>query len=78
MATGSFDIIPLGLAMGQAGQEWTFTVNAGIVLDGDAWGDYGQNIGKYIVQNADGSYTFTVPSDGSWCIYPEFSLVVLN
>ncbi|KAF6223201.1 hypothetical protein HO133_000043 [Letharia lupina] len=66
MPTGSFDIDPGLYGMGQLGQQWSFTVSPGIVLDGDTWGDDGQHIGKYIVQNADGSYTFTVPSDGSW------------
>lgn len=71
MATGSFDIDPGQYGMGQPGQSWTFTVNSGIVLDSDTWGDDGQKLDKYIVQNADGSYTFTVPTDGSWGIDAE-------
>ena len=78
MPTGSFDIDPGLYGMGQPGQQWLFTVNAGIVLYDDTWGDDGQKIGKYIVQNANGSYTFTVPSDGSWRSYPEASLVLLD
>lgn len=78
MPTGSFDIDPGLYGMGQLGQQWSFTVSPGIVLDGDTWGDDGQHIGKYIVQNADGSYTFTVPSDGSWRTYPEPNFVVLD
>ena len=68
MATGSFDIDPGSYGMGQPGQKWTFAVSPGIVLDSDTWGDDGQHIDSSIVQNADGSYTFTVPSDGSWRI----------
>ena len=68
MATGSFVIDPGSYGMGEAGQKWTFSVSAGIILDSDTWGDDGLHIGKSIVQNADGSYTFTVPSDGSWGI----------
>lgn len=78
MATGSFDIDPGSYGMGQAGQKWTFTVSAGIVLDSDTWGENGLHIGKSIVQNADGSYTFTVPTDGSWGNYPESSLRMLG
>ena len=66
MATGSFDIDPGLYGMGDPGQQWTFTVSAGIILDNDTWGDDGQHIDKWIVQNANGSYTFTVPTDGSW------------
>ena len=75
MATGSFDIDPGLYGMGQPGQQWTFTVSAGIVLDNDTWGDDGQNIDKWIVQNANGSYTFTVPTDGTWRNHPELDRV---
>ena len=78
MATGSFDIDPGLYGMGNLGQKWTFTVSAGIVLDSDTWDDDGEHIGKCIVQNADGSYTFTVPSDGSWRNYPKPGLVVFD
>ena len=76
MATGSFDIDPGLYGMGRLGQKWTFIVSAGIVLDSDTWGSGRENIGKDIVQNADGSYTFTVPSDGNWGIYSKPGLVV--
>ena len=66
MPTGSFVIDPGSSGMGQPGQKWTFSVSPGIVLDNDTWGDDGQRINSDIVQNADGSYTFTVPTDGSW------------
>ena len=71
MATGSFDIDPGTYGMGQPGQKWTFTVNAGIVLYDDTWGDDGEDIGKYVIQNADGSYTFTVPTDITWRTSPQ-------
>lgn len=79
MPTGSF-VIDTGLyGMGKPGQNWTFTVNAGIVLYNDTWGsDNGKSINKWVVQNADGSYTFTVPTDGTLRTYPESSLDVLN
>ena len=75
MATGSFDIDPGSYGMGDLGQKWNFTVSAGIILDGDTWGDDGQNISKWIVQNADGSYTFTVPTDGTWRNHPALNRV---
>ena len=78
MATGSFDIDPGTYGFGQPGQKWTFIVSAGIVLDSDTWGDDGEHIGKYIVQNPDGSYTFTVPSDPSWRTYPKSFLVLFD
>ena len=62
MATGSFVIDPGSYGMGQPGQKWTFTVSPGIVLDNDTWGDDGQHIDSSIVQNASGSYIFTVPT----------------
>lgn len=79
MPTGSFDIDPGSYGMGNLGQNWTFAVTSGIeLLD---WGDDGQNISKWVVENGNGpyvtaanpviqygamSYTFTVPTDGSW------------
>ena len=66
MPTGSFVIDPGEGGMLQAGGKWNFNVNAGIVLNSGEWGDDGQNISKSIVYIANGSYTFTVPSDGSW------------
>ena len=77
MPTGSF-VIDSG-TYGQPGQKWTFIVGAGIVFGSDDWGgDDGENIGKHIVHNADGSYTFTVPSGGSWRIYPKSGPVVFD
>ena len=79
MPTGSFDIDPGSYGMGNIGQNWTFAVNPGIELS--SWGDDGQNISKWVVQNGAAlyvnsnftavqigvaSYTFTVPTDGSW------------
>ena len=75
MATGSFDIDPGGYGMGDLGQKWNFSVSAGIILDGDDWGSDGQNLDKWIVQNPDGSYTFTVPTDGTWRNHPELNCV---
>ena len=76
MATGSFVIDPGLYGMGQTGQQWTFTVSAGIILDNDTWGDNGLHINKWIVLNADGSYTFTVPTDGTWCNHPEVNRIM--
>lgn len=80
MPTGSFDIDPGTYGMGSSGQKWNFSVNAGIVLS--EWGENGLSLTKWIVpnggaappystsnstsQNASVSYTFTVPTDGSW------------
>ena len=79
MPTGSFDIDPGSYGMGNNGQKWTFAVNPGIELS--SWGDDGQNISKWVVPNGAAlyvnsnsstvqtgvaSYTFTVPTDGSW------------
>ena len=66
MPTGSFVIDPGETDMLQLGSKWKFTVNAGIVLNSGGWGDDGQNISKSIVLNGNGSYTFTVPNDGTW------------
>lgn len=78
MATGSFDIDPGLYGMGQPGQKWNFHVTAGIVLDSNTWGEDGTNIDSSIVSNADGSYTFAVPSDGSWRTYSKPSPFVLD
>ena len=78
MPTGSFDIDPGTYSMGNPGQKWNFTVDSGMNLS--SWGDDGQRISKWIVrnsaapyslsnstlQNGSVSYTFTVPTDGSW------------
>ena len=78
MPTGSFDIDPGTYGMGDLGQNWTFMVSSGIELS--SWGDDGQNISKWVVRNGAApyrnqtsmslngsvSYTFTVPTDGSW------------
>ena len=66
MPTGSFVIDPGEIDLLQLGPKWKFIVNPGIVLNSGTWGDDGQNISKSIVQNGNGSYTFTVPSDGTW------------
>ena len=77
MPTGNFDIDPGSYGMGQPGQQWYFIPSDGIVFNSSTWGEdgpLGDNIGESIVQNWNGSYTFTVPTDGSWGTHPESSL----